>query len=210
MKLGRVLGSLCLVVACASFARAQSGGGRGAPASVGESAPARILESRAGRSAVIRLKSGESLACNFLRADGDRVEVEAAGERREFSMDAVASIVFSPGAAGATAGEGKAPAHAPLVVSARLCETYDRFTALSGEVRNASPRRIGNLVAVGTFRGKGGAVLKVEQQLVGDVAAGETAAFKVMWWFDPRIESCTVSFKIFGGKPLAHTEALER
>lgn len=208
MKLGRVLVALCLGAACASFARAQDEGGRrSAPASVGESAPARILESRAGRSAVVRLKSGESVACNFLRADGERVEVEAAGERREFSMDAVASIVFSPGAA---AGEGKASAQAPLVVSARLCETYDRFTALSGEVRNASPRRIGNLVAVGTFRGKGGAVLKVEQQLVGDVAAGETAAFKVMWWYDPRIESCTVSFKIFGGKPLPHAEALEQ
>lgn len=207
MKLGRVVLAVCLCVACASYARAQ--------ASVGASAPARILESRAGRAAVVRLKSGEELACNFLRADGDRVEVEAAGERREFDMDAVASIVFQAGAATET-GKATAPSrragsgNAPLVVSARLCETYDRFTALSGEVRNASPRRIANLVAVGTFRGKGGAVIKVEQQLVGDVAAGETAPFKVMWWQDPRIESCTVSFKIFGGRPVAHAEALEQ
>ena len=206
MKLFRVVASLCLCVAFASYARAEG--------SVGTSAPARVLESRAGRAALLRLKSGESLACNFLRADGDRVEVEAAGERREFNMDAVASIVFAagegkaaaPAPRGAYAGAGKVP----LVVSARLCETYDRFTALSGEVRNASPRRVGNLVAVGTFRGRGGAVIKVEQQLIGDVAAGETAPFKVMWWYDPRIESCTVSFKIFGGKPLAHREALEQ
>lgn len=216
MKLSRVVVSLCLGVACAFVARAQGDGGRTPPAAVGASAPARVLQSRVSRAAVVKLKSGESLACNFLSADGDRIEVETAGERREFNLDAVASIIFSTGAAaGGSKAQAAAPrvvaaSHAPLVVSARLCETFDRFTALSGEVRNASARRISNLVAVGTFRSKSGAVVKVEQQLVGDVAAGETAGFKVMWWYDPRIESCTVSFKIFGGRPVAHTEALEQ
>ena len=211
MKISRVAVSVCLGVACASVARAQGEGGVKPPASVGTSAPARVLQARASRAAVVRLKSGESLACNFLRADDTKIEVEAAGERREFNLDAVASIVFPAGDGKAQASAPRGAAgNAPLVVSARLCETFDRFTALSGEVRNASSRRIDNLVAVGTFRGKSGAVVKVEQQLLGAVAAGETAAFKVMWWYDPRIESCTVSFKIFGGRPVAHTEALEQ
>lgn len=196
MKLRRVLVSACLFAACASAARAQ----------VGTSAPARVLHTRASRAAVLKLKSGETLACNFLRADDERVEVEAAGERREFSLDAVASIAFTNGPAEASKPATASRTAAPLVVSARLCETYDRFTSLSGQVTNVSPRKIGNLTAIATFRARGGAVLKIEQQLVGDVAPGETADFKVMWWQDPRIDSCTVSFKIFGGKPLAHTE----
>jgi hypothetical protein len=217
MKLSRVMLAVCFVTACASGARAQGEGGQPPPASVGTSAPPRVLQTRASRAAVVRLKNGESLACHFLSANDDTIEVEAAGARREIALDAVAGIDFSP----RTPAEGKTQAAArgaavtpaartPLVVTARLCETFDRFTALSGEVRNTSPRRIGNLTAVGTFRNKNGAVIKVEQQLLGDVPAGHTATFKVMWWYDPRIDSCAVSFKIFGGGRVAHTESLEQ
>ena len=216
MKLSRVTLAVCFVVACASVAHAQGEGGQPPPASVGTSAPPRVLQTRASRAAVVRLKNGESLACHFLSADDDTIEVEAAGARREIALDAVAGIDFSPRSTpegktqAATRGAAVATAQTPLVVTARLCETFDRFTALSGEVRNTSPRRIGNLTAVGTFRGKNGAVIKVEQQLLGDVPAGHTATFKVMWWYDPRIDSCAVSFKIFGGGRVAHTESLEQ
>ena len=96
MKLSRVTLAVCFVVGCASVARAQGEGRQPPPASVGTSAPPRVLRTRASRAAVVRLKNGETLACHFLSADDDTIEVEAAGERREIALDAVAGIDFSP------------------------------------------------------------------------------------------------------------------
>lgn len=205
MNLRRVTLPLFLTLTSALAANAQEGGPKPSSA-LRIATTGNALRTRASRAAVVRLKSGESLDCNFLRADEDTIEIEAAGGRRGIRLDEVASIAFLP-----RASDGKHQAAtretAPLVVTSRQCETFDGFTALKGEVRNTSSRRIKNLTAVGTFRSKSGSVVKVEQQLIGDVPAGEAATFKVMWWYDPRIESCAVSFKIFGGGPVQHSES---
>ncbi|HEX6622703.1 MAG TPA: hypothetical protein VF064_03270 [Pyrinomonadaceae bacterium] len=129
MKLSRVMLAVCFVVACATVSRAQGEGGQPPPASVGTSAPPRVLRTRASRAAVVRLKNGESLACHFLGADDDTIEVEASGARRQIALDAVAGIDFSPRAPSEgktqTAARGAtvaAAAQTPLVVTARLAE----------------------------------------------------------------------------------------
>jgi hypothetical protein len=212
MKFARITLPLLLTVTCTVAVNARQTGRQRPSSGVGSVGPTRSLDKRARRAVTIKLRNGETLECDFIRADEESIEIDLSGERRELPLDEVAALDFAPaGAPGSPSPSAPAVRRsAPLVLTARHCETFDKFTSLTGEVWNASGRRINGLTAVGTFRNRSGAVVKVGQNLIGDVAAGETGSFKVMWWYDPRIDSCSVSFKIFGGKPVPHTEALQR
>jgi hypothetical protein len=208
MKHSCVTLSLCLSLVFAFVAHAQTG--RQRPRE--PRAITNVLETKVSRAAVVRLKSGETLDCNFIRADENAIEIEAGGELRVFKLDEVLNISFAslgPEVTRPTASRADAAA-APLVVSYRECDTNERFTELKGVVRNASAMVFPNLTAVATFRSRSGAVVRTGRQLLGNVPAGQTLSFKVVSWHDPRIASCAVSFKIFKGASVPHAETLER
>lgn len=90
----------------------------------------------------------------------------------------------------------------PLELLSWHCEKEYGYVHVRGEVRNVSPRKLENVVAVGEFRTKDGELVKSEDALLeyNPILPMQTSPFSAGGTDNPGIKHCGVTFKyLFGG-----------
>ncbi len=90
-----------------------------------------------------------------------------------------------------------------LDVQSFRCEFEHGYHSIVGEVKNISPKKIDNVMAVGVFVTASGEVVKTDQSLIdyNPIMPNQTSPFKIMTTSNPQIKSCKLSFKtMFGGQ----------
>ena len=109
-----------------------------------------------------------------------------------------------------TRHDSPASSYSPLLeVLSWRCEKEYGYVYIVGEVKNASNRKLENIMAVGEFRAQDGSLVKSEDALLdyNPILPGQTSPFKAGGTDNPSITKCNLSFKELFGSQIYHKMA---
>lgn len=105
-----------------------------------------------------------------------------------------------------TSDREQSESKAKLEIQSFNCNTEHGYHSIVGEVKNVSPSKIDNVMAVGVFVTRSGEVVKTQNTLIeyNPIMPGQISPFKVLTTANPQITNCKLSFKnMFGGEILS-------
>jgi hypothetical protein len=162
------------------------------------------------RKAIVNLNNGESINCDFIKADSDVVEIEVGGVQRRIKLGEITNIIFNlkeSSIKSSTTSKQQRQAKAPLLLVSLKYENTDRFIFLKGTVKNISSKPLNNITPVGIFKTTKGKTIKTDNYVIPSILPGQSIPFEIVIYYQPNIESYGVSFMYFRGSPIPHKDA---